>query len=85
MNSSMPVVTETTKLNELRKQVKVWLEKGYITEAKSRTGIHLNPVHIIPKGDPKNPRGWRTIVNNSWPINDVHYSCLLRLQHGFIC
>ena len=42
---------------------------------KWHPALHLSPVHIIPKGDPKNPRGVRLIVNNSYPegisVNDI--------------
>ena len=60
---------------EIRKLVDRWLIKGIISEVKNPVGLHLNPVYVIPKGDPANPRGWRLIVNNSFPsgtsVNDV--------------
>ena len=46
-----------------------------LEEVAPNTIKHLNPIHAIPKGNPEAPRGWRIIVNNSWPpatsVNDL--------------
>ena len=42
-------------------------ERWQKAQAENPVGLHLNPVYVIPKGDPANPRGWRLIVNNSFP------------------
>ena len=38
-------------------QIQKWLADGVIAEAADRRQIHVQPIHVIPKGDPLHPRG----------------------------
>ena len=59
----------------LAAKVKEWATSRFIRPPLPRESLHINPIHLIPKGDPRNPRGWRIIVNSSYPegasVNDM--------------
>ena len=66
--------TQTEK-QFLQKETSRWKAMGVLKEVEYSPRFQLNPIHVIPKGDPKKPRGFRVIVNNSYPkgisVNDI--------------
>ena len=45
------------EVQAIEAQLRNWLVAGVIAEVMDKSQVHVQPIHVIAKGDPQKPRG----------------------------